>query len=67
MQYKINLWFLFDSDVLKPFNDLAINLILFILSNMDLLSSFLAGFGKQTLGLLKKFGLWSFKVIKQLF
>ena len=37
---------------------------------MDLLilsSSFSAEFSKLTLGLFKKFGLWSFKVIKQLF
>ena len=44
--------------------------LVFILSNVDLLilpSSFLAGFSKRNMGLLKNFGLWSFKRIKQLF
>ena len=43
--------------------------LIFILSNMDLRilpSLFLAGFSKWTSGLNKKFGFWSFKVIKQL-
>ena len=44
--------------------------LVFALSNMNLLilqSSFLAGFSLRTLEMFKKFGLWSFTVIKQLF
>ena len=44
--------------------------LVFILSNIDLMimsSLFWAGFSWGTFGLFKKCGLWSFKVIKQLF
>ena len=72
--------FLFVSDVFKPLNDLAsvfpqiyFDKILWnsiTLSSVNFLirsSSFWVGFSQRALRLLKKCGLWSFKVIKQLF